>query len=704
MLHRSGDSIFTIPLNAGAEVVGTPRHMSVQEDKLQNALARNAIIRYFSSRPYEMRRRAMPTEVIDTSRNLIMECTQGFDQSKLSGFAIYPSYEFHVRVLHPRDHEPVCVLLVDPATRPAINVTINKLIAAGIDLTGKYVVSLDGKHLLGRIISIDGGIAKLDDYRDIDSVAIGVCLLEPRMNNVMFCLRQLVGLNFPRISTQLDMRRFQIIGAKAKFDAVHRFQKDLQSAGPLNCTAGTEIEFGDVLGLGGTSEVKTSYFKRPDFVFHPTGNKTYNLSDEGLNQFGPFDAEFFSKKVPRILVVTPKEFQGQVEVFLRRLQEGIPNSNRFAKGFVRKYHLNDCDIKLVTFDEGSDYSRAYRDAVLGAVAFESFDLALIVIRESFHDLHGERNPYLVTKAALMSQGIPVQEIEIETIRSREQGMQYVLNNFGLSCYSKMGGIPFTIAAMPPIAHELIIGLGSVDLQENRLGNRSRVVGITTIFNADGTYLLSNAAREVAYGQYIEELKESLHSCLDEIGRRNAWQKRDKVRLVFHVFKPLKDSEARAVKSFVASLTDFDVEFAFLTLSHEHPFTIFDANQEGAWDYENKGKKGAFVPGRGIGLRTGNNELLMTLTGPQQVKTPLHGCPTPVLVKLHRESTFSDLNYLAQQVYRFTFLSWRSFFPGTLPVTISYSQLIGRLLGELSMLPNWNPDMLRTKLRTSRWFL
>lgn len=404
-------------------------------------------------------------------------------------------------------------------------------------------------------------------------------------------------------------------------------------------------------------------------------------------------------------MVAPKEYQGQVEVFLRRLQEGIPNSKRFEKGFIRKYHLNRCEVKLVTFDDSpGDRPRAYKEACLNAVASDSFDLGLIVIRESFHDLMGGENPYLVTKAALMSQGLPVQEIEIETITSREQGIQYILNNFALACYSKMGGIPFTIASMPPIAHELIIGLGSTELQENRLGTRSRVVGITTVFNADGTYLLSNAAREVLYEGYINEVKESLRSCLDEIGKRNAWQDGDEVRLVFHVFKPLKDDEAQAVKAFVESLTKYDVEFAFLTLSHDHPFNIFDSNQQGIWDYENRGQKGAYVPGRGMGLVVGNRELLMTLTGPQQVKTPLQGCPTPVLVRLHSESTFTDLNYLAQQVYRFTFLSWRSFFPGTIPVTISYSQLIGRLLGELSLLPNWNPDMLRTKLRTSRWFL
>jgi hypothetical protein len=528
----------------------------------------------------------------------------------LGRIAIHPSYEFHVRVLYRGDHEPRCIVLIDSSTRSLITITLNELMANGINLTGRYLVSSKDNKLLGRVVAIQEGVVHLEDFREKDSVAANECLLEPRMDNILFCLQNITGSKFVTISSQLDIARFKILGAKAKFETVRRAQTSLGKLGQVAAANNIGIKFEGVVNLGGTSDLKISYFKHPDFVFHPTGNKTFNQHDEGLNQFGPFDAEFFTKKTPRILVVTPKQYQGQVEIFIRKFQEGIPNSARFAKGFVRKYHLNACNFKLVTFVDGPNIPLNYKEAVLNAVAAESFDLALVVIREEYHELRGESNPYLVTKAALMSQGIPVQEIEIETIRAKEQGLQFILNNFGLSCYSKMGGIPFTIASMPPIAHELVIGLGSVELQNERFGPRSRVVGITTIFNADGTYLLSNAAREVSYEKYIDELKDSLRSCLEEIGKRNAWQKSDKVRLVFHVFKPLKDSEANAVKSFVTSLTDFDVEFAFITLTHEHPFTIFDQNQAGIWDYENKGQKGIYVPSRGTGVQISNSEQLI----------------------------------------------------------------------------------------------
>jgi hypothetical protein len=61
---------------------------------------------------------------------------------------------------------------------------------------------------------------------------------------------------------------------------------------------------------------------------------------------------------------------------------------------------------------------------------------------------------------------------------------------------------------------------------------------------------------------------------------------------------------------------------------------------------------------------------------------LQGLPRPLRLKLHRESTFSDLEYLAGQVLRFTALSWRRPYPSGQPVTITYSDLVANLLGQL----------------------
>jgi len=125
--------------------------------------------------------------------------------------------------------------------------------------------------------------------------------------------------------------------------------------------------------------------------------------------------------------------------------------------------------------------------------------------------------------------------------------------------------------------------------------------------------------------------------------------------------------------------------------------VADAHLRGQW-------KGEFVPERGYAVPLGRSEILLSVTGPRALVTPLQGAPRPLLLKLHRESTFQDLEYLAAQAYRFTALSWRSLFPSARPVTILYSDLIASLLGRLRYVRNWNPDILSTMLRNSRWFL
>ena len=86
-------------------------------------------------------------------------------------------------------------------------------------------------------------------------------------------------------------------------------------------------------------------------------------------------------------------------------------------------------------------------------------------------------------------------------------------------------------------------------------------------------------------------------------------------------------------------------------------------------------------------------MLISVTGPRDMKLPLQGLPRPLLLKLHRESTFTDLEYLAGQVFRFTYMSWRRPYPSRTPVTILYSDLIAGLLGHLRHVRNWNADIV-----------
>jgi argonaute-like protein implicated in RNA metabolism and viral defense len=115
-------------------------------------------------------------------------------------------------------------------------------------------------------------------------------------------------------------------------------------------------------------------------------------------------------------------------------------------------------------------------------------------------------------------------------------------------------------------------------------------------------------------------------------------------------------------------------------------------------------KARSVPQRGHAVTISHCEILLTVTGPYDVKVPTQGLPRPLLLRLHPASTFTDIEYLAGQAFRFTALSWRRFYPCRTPVTILYSDLIASLLGRLRHVRNWNADVISTSFRTSRWFL
>lgn len=84
------------------------------------------------------------------------------------------------------------------------------------------------------------------------------------------------------------------------------------------------------------------------------------------------------------------------------------------------------------------------------------------------------------------------------------------------------------------------------------GPPERFVGIT-VFSSDGNYLVSNVSKKAPYDHYPEELLRALRTCI-EVKARNAWQPQGVIRLVFRVFRPLRQVETQAVRSLVEDLT------------------------------------------------------------------------------------------------------------------------------------------------------
>jgi len=195
--------------------------------------------------------------------------------------------------------------------------------------------------------------------------------------------------------------------------------------------------------------------------------------------------------------------------------------------------------------------------------------------------------------------------------------------------------------------------------------------------------------------------------LADVKQRNGWQPDDTVRVIFHAHKPLKRDEVAAIAFEGARAVGAEqrLQLAFLTISHDHPFYLFDPDEPGV--PARKGgvaMKGVLAPARGTIARIGRWTRLVCVNSHHLIKRPNSPHPKPLLVNLHQDSTFHDLEYLSEQVLKFTSLSWRSILPARTPVTIHYSELMATLLARLRQVPDWSPTALGVKLRWSRWFL
>lgn len=702
---------------------GASRAVKLSEELgLAASLVRHALIKYL----HDLGREIVDYEPVSfvaggTSENLLAACMpQGVACPEW--ISVRPLYEMDVRVIYPDKQDPFVALVLNVRTIRLIKGNCSELITAGFSPVGLYV----GRHvqrggtmispsvrLAGRVTAVVSQELQLTDCRagEPSSLPTNKAFLDPNWQTFDACVRHVFGGKSAAVQGLLMEKTASVVNGPARLE---RLRKAVGHLGSLtfDLMPGVPFKIHPFLEQGKDKSFPAAQkAPRPVFVFDPTGTNTDEIKPRGLDTFGPYSSKNFTPTRPRICVVCQSAHKGRVEAFLHKFFHGVPGKPGtkapFAKGLIRQYAFEDVSTEF--FTAADDSADAYSCASRAAIEWQTqndtkWNLALVEVEECTHSLPNAINPYLITKTAFHSHQIPVQEFEKETMELSDYQLGYALSNMALATYAKLQGIPWLMKAPPTIAHELVFGMGSANVGKGRLGDRERVVGITTVFTGDGNYWLSNLSQAVPMDGYQVALLNSLRATVERVSRDLNWQKREHVRLIFHAFKPFKDAEADAVKNVVASMGDYDVEYAFVHVVGDHPFLVFDTGQQGVHDWKTHRSKGVFAPPRGVFFRLSDRETLITLTGPNEVKRPEDGLPRPILLRIHRESTFKDTTYLARQAYAFSDHSWRSFLPAHMPVTIMYSQLIADLLGRLSILPRWNPDVMAGKIGRTRWFL
>lgn len=720
-LYRWDDAIYGIPRNSnappfgkGIEILrGDERFLRILQARINDILP-DLLPQYepYSRRPFSFV--AEKVEFVSAAAEKLLLSHQLLDQ-----FTIRPRIMLEPRIVRIGEGEPHLCLVMEVRTSWRIDAPLHELKGAGVDLAGLVVVrrahDSDRRRVVGRLAHLESDVAVLSEsFDETNRVSVDDVRLEGSFESFGRCLQSILGWRYARLR---DAYRAEE-GTYTTGDALNRHLDvmggTLKKKSPWALADGMQCVLGQRVQIRNSPSYQSYVQASPvEYCFDSARTKRHKYAWPGLERHGPFDRDAFPRKTPQILVVAPASEQGRVEQFCRQLRDGITKvaKPRFSKGLTGTFGLVNprfefCVVPDVTA-RAAVPGRLYGDAIKAWLEQKGpdYSAALVVVLDEHSKLPDPVSPYLISKAALLMAGVPVQEARLSTITSEVYQLQYTMQNLALALYAKMGGVPWTVDHDLTVNDEIVVGIGTCEMSGSRFRVRQRHVGITTVFRGDGNYLLASLSKECAYEEYPETLRISTLQILREMRERNGWREGDTVRLVFHAHRPLKGVHVSDIVADCVSEAGvgLNVQFAFITVSEQHPFRLLDKDFPGTKRGRTEQPKAVYVPERGVLVEIDDHSRLLCTNGPTLIKRPGLPLPTPLLIRLHRQSTYTDLTYLSEQVLKFTSLSWRSVLPAASPVTIYYSELIARLLARFRNLPDWSPAPL-VRLRASRWFL
>lgn len=718
IFRRDGDNIIDVPITAGANPLGNivAEIDLTKERKLWPALMQATLLRVFAGQRDIFS--DYPVTIIGNAR-------KGFVRhDKLPDWIQRrTALQFETRTIFAARSATIG-LVVETRTRNFILGNCARLLELGVPLKGRWVQiereprdprMMPRRKLVGRVASIDNGLLYLEDHEEgFESIAATDAYLEARAETFDACVRDVLGAEATSVLASADQASEQHNSGPGRKRQIEEVLNYLRTKADLQAVPDASFEIGPLFASGTRGFPGQEQIRKPTLIFDPAGNRTDDYAERGLKKHGPYDQRTHTPKKIRVAVICEARSEGQVDAFVAKFLDGMPNvltgKNKIARygdGFISRFRLEKPIVGYFTAANSSAdaYVAASRKALEEARdgGFE-WDLALVQVEEEFKSLSPDCNPYYATKSQFLKLGVPVQSVRLETMATPDKQLVFAMNHMSLATYAKLGGVPWLLAAQQRVAHELVIGLGSHTTMSSRIGSRQRYVGITTVFSSDGSYLLSEKTGAVPYAEYPAALFETVKRSIAKVRVDDNWRSTDKVRLVFHVFKPLKDEEAEAIKSAVEEQDLIDVSFAFVHVAADHPYLVFDNAQQGI-GFGNAPKKGILGPTRGLHLKLGDFESLVVFSGASELKQASDGIPRPCLLKLHRLSTFSDMTYLARQAFEFAGNSWRMLAPEPYPITIRYSDLIAERLAGLSAVSGWDPDAVQLgPIGKTLWFL
>jgi len=608
-----------------------------------------------------------------------------------------------------------------------LDLTAAEWAAAGLteEIREKYVVLVAGSpeaakypelvnRTIGRIDGVRGDRCILADPRERALVELHLASVapEPSRHNLAAYLaaryKQAYAANERRLTDRLRSLIRPVERHRLATAAASRLQQDRSGrTKELEILPGLTARLESMARMG-PDDFPVRRLSSPTYSFDRAGKKFQSRVDAGLRQHGPYDLYRARHEPVRFLVVAPRENQGEVEVAVQKLLSGVNVRDGVFIGMRKMFRMPNIHPSYSFADTAlmASYSEAVNRAIAAAPGnTPKFDLILTVIRESHRLLPDGENPYFQTKAlALITEGIPTQAITIEKLRFRDEQLQYVLNTLSVACYAKLGGTSHVLR-LPEEGDgptELLFGVGRSVIRSARFATAEETIGFATVFRANGEYLYNDCTPYCESADYERALEATIRRTVERVAAFEQLSDGAPLRLIFHVPRRPGKREERAILNAVGKLPRFDITFAILHVNDDHEIQLFDTSKARPVSWGRPKPEAALLPARGLSVAIGPRERLVTFIGADQYRG--NGCPAPLRVTLDRRSTFTDLEYLTQQLYHLSFMSARTLNPGVAPVTVSYAEQIARLTGHLRSVQKWTVDLIQQKLGRRLWFI
>src|SRR6185369_10586484 len=400
--------------------------------------------------------------------------------------------------------KPVFGLLIRSRQRWQFKVDLRSLLDEGFDIVGKSVLEtepipgLEGvlaphETLLGEVVSIQGDQVEITTNdgvvrRTLDSLQ----LQRTRQQIGGFLAFKLGEREATRVFEGLRESRREREQPNFYFAEARRFASWFSREKGQPRTYENDDGFSFSVTMINTFPGSSMQLHRTSLIFDYGPGASEATPFAGLSKFGPFNAARFERNDLRMLVIFHEQSRGAATQFLKRLIDGIPDSRYFQQGLKALFRLT--SVQPVLKEVKSWTPNAYEDAVDESVRdadSRGFDIALVECPEGSKLIPTKDNPYYRARARLMSYGIPTQGVKDQHLRAGQDFLQWTLGPMALQIYAKVGGTPWRLPATQSVDREIIVGIGN-SLERPNLwsgAEQSRIVGITTFFLGDGSYVL-----------------------------------------------------------------------------------------------------------------------------------------------------------------------------------------------------------------------